>query len=201
MPNKSISSYIWISPNIISKTIFIKGKTKYYLRNIYFKGSGHYWWLLKIIIIIKPFLTTSNGERLIGNIKKSSSLWRSFRERSNFPRIWFRDLGFRSWGLEIKHLKAHNFVWPWCDKGVFFLSLMSRNFDDRLSSNFHRFVISCICWDTSTVKTGLWQLPIVSRVFNNTHQNSTSIIVIALLQHTNKITVLLPKFEGNNFSK
>ena len=30
-----------------------------------FKGSGHYWWLLKIIIIIKPFLITSKGERLI----------------------------------------------------------------------------------------------------------------------------------------
>ena len=36
----------------------------------------------------------------------------SFRERSNFPRIWFRDLGFRIWGLEINHLNAHNFVWP-----------------------------------------------------------------------------------------
>ena len=30
-----------------------------------FIGSGHYWLLLKIIIIIKPFLIKSNGERLI----------------------------------------------------------------------------------------------------------------------------------------
>ena len=30
-----------------------------------FKGSGHYWLFLKIIIIIKPFLIISNGERLI----------------------------------------------------------------------------------------------------------------------------------------
>ena len=29
------------------------------------KGSGHYWKLLKIIISIKPYLVTSNGERLI----------------------------------------------------------------------------------------------------------------------------------------
>ena len=85
-----------------------------------------------------------------------------FRERSNFPRIWFRDLRFRTWGLEIDHVNAHNFLW----QGCFFLSLLSRNFDDRLSSNFHRFVILCICWDTSNVKASLWQLPIVSTVFN-----------------------------------
>ena len=28
-----------------------------------------------------------------------------------------------------------------CDKGVFFISSLSRNFDDQLCSNFHRFVI------------------------------------------------------------
>ena len=32
----------------------------------------------------------------------------------------------------LQHLKAHN---------LFFLSILFRNFDDRLSSNFHRFVI------------------------------------------------------------
>ena len=53
-----------------------------------------------------------------------------------------------------------------CDKGVF-LSLLSRNFDDRLSSNFHGFVILCICWDTISEKTGLWQLPIVPSVFKD----------------------------------
>ena len=61
----------------------------------------------------------------------------SFRERSNFPRIWFRDLRFRTWGLEINHLNARL-------TRVFFLSLLSRKFDDRLSSNFHMFVILCI---------------------------------------------------------
>ena len=42
-----------------------------------------------------------------------------------------------------------------CDKIVFFVPLLSRNFNDQLSSNFHRFVILCICWDTASVKTGL----------------------------------------------
>ena len=42
------------------------------------------------------------------------TLWTSFGERSNFPRIWFRDLKFRTWCLEIKHLETHNFVWQGC---------------------------------------------------------------------------------------
>ena len=78
-----------------------------------------------------------------------------------FPQFWFWDLKFRIWGLEIKHLYAPNFV----GQGCFFLSLLSRNFGDQLSSNFHRVVILCICWDTPSKKTGLWQLPIVSIVF------------------------------------
>ena len=40
-----------------------------------------------------------------------------------------------------------------------------RNFNDQLSSNFHRFVILCICWETPCEKTGLSQLPIVSTAF------------------------------------
>ena len=86
----------------------------------------------------------------------------SFGKRRNFPRIWFRDLRFRTWGLEINHLNAHNFVW----QGCFFLLLLSRKFADRLSSNFYRFVILCICWDTPTVKASLWQLSKLSSAFN-----------------------------------
>ena len=40
--------------------------------------------------------------------------YRSFQERSHFPWIWFQDLIIRFWGLEIKHLKAHNPVWQGC---------------------------------------------------------------------------------------
>ena len=41
----------------------------------------------------------------------------SCRERSYFPRVRFLDLRIRFWGTEIKHLKAHDFVWQGC---VFF---------------------------------------------------------------------------------
>ena len=119
-----------------------------------FKGSGHYWQLLKILIGIKPYLVTSNEKQLPLKCQ-------NFRERRTFPRIWFRDLRFRTWGLEINHQNAHNFVW----QGCFFLSLLSRKFDDRSSSNFHRFVILCLCWETPTVKASLWQLPIVSSAY------------------------------------
>ena len=36
-------------------------------------------------------------------------------------------------------------------------------------TTFYRFVILCICWDTPSEKTGLWQLPIVSSVFKMNH--------------------------------
>ena len=48
--------------------------------------------------------------------------WCSFWERSNFPRIRFRDLKFRVWGLEIKHQKAQTS----CDKGVFSFIIISQ---------------------------------------------------------------------------
>ena len=37
-----------------------------------------------------------------------------------------------------------------------------------MSSNFHRFIIWCTCWDTLSEETGLWQLPNVSSVFKIT---------------------------------
>ena len=52
-----------------------------------------------------------------------------------------------------RHLKAHNL----CAKGIFFLPLLFCNFDDQLSSNFHRFVILCICWDTPSDNLTIWQ--------------------------------------------
>ena len=90
---------------------------------------------------------------------RNSSLWSSVccRERSNFPRIWFRDLRFRVWGLEIEHPKAHNLVWPWCDKGVFSfinISQLRRPKELKFSQVFY-------CMHTPSEKTGLWQSPIV----------------------------------------
>ena len=51
------------------------------------------------------------------------------QERSNFPRIWFRDLKFRIWGLEIKHQKAHNFVWQGCFFFHYYLATSMTDWD------------------------------------------------------------------------
>ena len=104
---------------------------------------------------------------------RNASLWSNLvfeKKKSNFPRIWFRDLRFRIWGLEIKHRKRTQLPVT----RMFFLSLLSRNFDDQSSSNFHRFVISCICWDTPSLNLCLWQLPIVSTVFQGRKDRQTS---------------------------
>ena len=94
---------------------------------------------------------------------RNSSLWSNVVFEKE---VIFHEFDFETSDLELEVSKssirkAHNLVW----KGWFFLSLLSRNFDDRLSWNFHRFVILCICWDTASEKTGRWQLPIVSTVF------------------------------------
>ena len=64
------------------------------------------------------------------------------------------------WGLEIKHLKAHDFVW----QGCFFLHfyLATSNTDWAQISQVCYFMH---CQDTPSKKTSLWQLPIVSCVF------------------------------------
>ena len=73
---------------------------------------------------------------------RNGSLWITVFEKEVFHYnswIWFRDLTIiRIWGPEILHVKAHNFVWQ---TKVFFLPILSRNFDDYLSSNCYRFVM------------------------------------------------------------
>ena len=97
---------------------------------------------------------------------RNSSLWNNVVFEKE---VIFHEVDFETSDLELEVSKST--IWTHttsCDKGVFFLSLLSRKFDDRLSSNFHRFVrpILCICLDTPTLKASLWQLPIVSTVFN-----------------------------------
>ena len=77
--------------------------------------------------------------------------------------------GLNAWHLTIKwgssivfNVNSHTNI---CDKGSC-SSLLSPNFDDQLSSNVHKFVFLCKCWDTPNEKTGLWQLPIASSAFN-----------------------------------
>ena len=53
------------------------------------------------------------------------------------------------------------------NKGVFPFIIFSQ-LRWPLGSNFHRFVILSLCWDTPSEKTGLWQLPKVSSAFKYT---------------------------------
>ena len=90
--------------------------------------------------------------------------WRCiFRERSNFPRIWFRDLRTRFWGLEIKHLIAHNFVWQGCIFFHYYLATSTTNWAKICTG-----LLFYACWDTPSENTGLWQLLIMSSVFKDT---------------------------------
>ena len=101
-------------------------------------------------ISIKPHLVTNSGERLIvSNIVRKGS---SFRERSNFPRIWIRDPRIRIWGLEIKHLIESKQLRV---TRVFFLSLLSRNFDDRLKLN-----LSQVCYFMHMLRYTKWEYSI-----------------------------------------
>ena len=96
----------------------------------------------------------SIGELLIvQNIVRNGSLWSSIVfekeviSHKNNKRLLARSLLFLSESTQIRPLR------------VFFLSSFSHNFDDQLSSNYHRLVILCLYWYTPSEKTGLWQLP------------------------------------------
>ena len=85
--------------------------------------------------------------------------------------VIFHEFDFETSDLEFEVSKSS--IWESTQlrvTRVLFL-ILSRNFDHRLSSNFHWFVMLCICWDTPTVKASLWQLPVVSRVFKGTVQS------------------------------
>ena len=86
--------------------------------------------------------------------------WYSFWWKSIFPRICFRDLKFRIWGLEINHLKAHNFVWQGCFFFHYYLAILTTDWAQIFTG-----LLFYVCWDTPSEKTGLWQLPIVSTAF------------------------------------
>ena len=49
--------------------------------------------------------------------------------------------------------QASKSTWLRVTRVFFFISQLRR----PMSSNLHRFVILCICWDTPSEKTGLWQ--------------------------------------------
>ena len=112
------------------------------------KASGHYWLLLKIIISIKPYLVTSNGELLM-------------------EEVIFHEFDFETSELDFEASKSS--IWKHttlCDKGVFsYIILQLRRPVELKFSQVCYFMH--ICWDTASEKTGLWEIPIVSTAFNN----------------------------------
>ena len=114
------------------------------------------------IVSIKTYLVTSNGDLLVVlNIVRNGSLCRIWGRISFSLKYfsWIRDL---SLGLKFKASESTQLVWK-----CFFLSL-SRNCDDQLSLNVHRFVILCIilryskCKDRSLTITNSVQCLITS---------------------------------------
>ena len=85
-------------------------------------------------------------------------------------------------------MKAHKFVQQWL---VFFVSSFPRNFSDQFSSNFHRLVILCLCWDTPSDKTGL-QLPNVYLPFNDS-KSLLALYMYYSARHSSQRTYLLFK--------
>ena len=69
---------------------------------------------------------------------------RSFRERTNSP-LKYLNLISRPQNYISRSGNQASESKQVCVTRVSFLPLLSRNFDDQPSSNFHRFVILCIC--------------------------------------------------------
>ena len=95
--------------------------------------------LLKIIVSIKTYLVMSKGELLVLKTlleTAPSEVTKFFEKKSKFSQKYYSSI----W----KHTTCAN-------KAVF-LPLLSRNFDDQLSSNFHRFLILCICCEMHQVR-------------------------------------------------
>ena len=120
------------------------------------------------MISLKPYLVTSNGERLVvQNVVRKGSLWSEvFFEKE----VIFNEFVFETSDLEfeIKHLEAHNFVWQVC---FFFHSYRATS-----TTNWAQIFTGSLfyaCWDTPSEKAGLWQLPQVSSVFNPLYLSST----------------------------
>ena len=73
--------------------------------------------------------------------------------------VIFHEFDFETSYLEFEVSKSS--IWKHttsCDKDVFFFHSLLATF----TTNWAQYVILCICWDTPSEKTGLWQLSIVS---------------------------------------
>ena len=82
------------------------------------------------------------------------------------------EFDFETSDLEIEVSKSS--IWKHttsCDKGVFSFIIISQ-LRRPIELIFSQVVyFKCICWDTSSEKTGLWQLPVVFSVFKMWEEN------------------------------
>ena len=123
---------------------------------------------------------------------RNGCLWRDgvFEKKSNCPQIWFLNLRFRIWSLKIKHLKAHNFVWPWCDD-------VTRVFFSFISISQLRWPIELkklqVCYFMHVEIHQLWRL-----VFDNYQQCPVSLTnFLKIIKHywlPKKIPFYIVKF-------
>ena len=100
--------------------------------------------------------------------------WRSFRERSNFPRT-FRDLRFRTW-VSTSSIWKHTTS---SDKMLFsfiIISQLRRPIELKFSQVY--YFMHKLRY-TPSKKTGIWQLPIVSRVFKDLLERKCQVVKFA----------------------
>ena len=150
----------------------------------------------KWLLAYQPYLVTSNGELLIVyNIVRNRALW------SNV--VFKKEVIFHEFDLETSDLEfevSKSSIWKHTSSCFFFHTNSYLTTPvDQSSSNFHRFVIWCVCWDktldtigncqrpvfslgvTPSENTGLWQLPKVSNVFKTLTEEATLILLFPLL--------------------
>ena len=94
---------------------------------------------------------------------RNSSIWSDVDFEKE---VIFHEFDFETSSLELEvsksSIRKHTTSY---DKGVFSFIIISQLWRP-LELKFSQVHILCIlCWDTPTVKTSLWQLPIVSTVF------------------------------------
>ena len=89
-----------------------------------FKGSGHYWLVLKIIVSIKTFLLTINrGLLIVKNIVRNGSLWSKVVFEKEFSTKIF-EFDFETSKLDFEVSKSSICKYTTlCDNGVIFLQL------------------------------------------------------------------------------
>ena len=104
-------------------------------------------------LMSKPLIQDENKYDTAEGVNKEWELFKSFF-------FLFRYLRIRFCGLEIKHLKAHNFV------RLYFIIISRLRRPIELKC-LHVCYFKHVLRYTPSEKTGIWQLPIVSSVFQN----------------------------------